>query len=65
MNSLCLFVSCRRVAFRFVSSRRFVRPLVQLRFVSFRVDASWRKRKKQTKKKYKQTPTPISLWLAL
>ena len=39
--------------------------LVQLRFVSFRVDASWRKRKKQTKKNNKQTPTPISLWLAL
>ena len=59
------FVSCRRVAFRFLSCRRFVRPLVQLRFVSFRVDASWRKRKKQTKKNNKQTPTPISLWLAL
>ena len=34
--------SSRPIAFRFVSCRRFVRPLVQLRFVSFRVDASWR-----------------------
>ena len=32
--------SSRPIAFRFVSCRRFVRPLVQLRFVSFRVDAS-------------------------
>ena len=32
--------SSRPIAFRFVSSRCFVRPLVQLGFVSFRVDAS-------------------------
>ena len=44
------FVSCRRVAFRLLSCRRCVRPLVHLRFLSFCVDASWRKRKKQTKK---------------
>ena len=43
------FVSCRRVAFRLLSCRRCVRPLVHLRFLSFCVDASWRKRKKQTK----------------
>ena len=65
MKSLCLFVSCRCVAFRFLSSRRFVRPLLHLRFVSFRVDTSWKTRKKQTKKNNKQTPTPISLWLVL
>ena len=83
--------SSRPIAFRFVSCRRFVRPLVQLRFVSFRVDASRfvsfrvaasfvlsfscvslrsvltrredKERNKQRKKQ--QTPTPISLWLAL
>ena len=32
--------SSRPIAFRFVSCRCFVRPLVQLGFVSFRVDAS-------------------------
>ena len=45
------FVSCRRVAFRFLSCRRFVCSLLQLRFASFCVDASWRQRKKQSKKK--------------
>ena len=59
------FVSCRRVAFRLLSRRRCVRPLVHLRFLSFCVDASWRKRKKQTKKTKKKKQTPISLWLAL
>ena len=42
------FVSCRRVAFRLLSCRRCVRPLVHLRFLSFCVDASWNKRKRQT-----------------
>ena len=42
------FVSCRRVAFRLLSCRRCVRPLVHLRFLSFCVDASWKKRRRQT-----------------
>ena len=39
-RNLFFLSSSRPIAFRFVSCRRFVRPLVQLRFVSFRVDAS-------------------------
>ena len=59
------FVSCRRVAFRLLSCRRCVRPLVHLRFLSFCVDASWKKERDKHRTKHPETPTPMSLWLAL